>query len=79
MPQVHIPDTLFHRIEEFLPGTISADEFVVEAVREKLTLEDHKKEFFRLSGQTRAAMDEKGLTVSEILAEFQSVRKGSGG
>ena len=76
MPQIHIPDNIFQEIEKVLPATVSADEFVVQAVREKLTLEDRKKEFYRLSDRTRAAMTEKGLTESDILAELESVREG---
>jgi len=75
MPQIQIPDAVFREIERVLPKTVSADEFVVQAVREKLTLEDHKKEFGRLSDRTRAAMARKGLAESDVLAEFESTRK----
>jgi hypothetical protein len=79
MAQIQIPDAVFREIERILPNTVSADEFVVQAVREKLTFEDHKKEFERLSDRTRAAMANKGLTESDILAEFESARKALGG
>lgn len=76
MPEIHIPDNVFQEIEKILPAAVSADEFVVQAVREKLSSEDRKQEFYRLSDRTRAAMVEKGLTESDILAEFDLFREG---
>ncbi len=75
MPQINIPESLFREVERVLPNAVSPDEFVASAVREKLTSEEHKREFYRLSDQTRAAMAEKGLTESEILREFESTRR----
>jgi len=74
MPQIHIPETLFAEIEKMLPPSASAAEFVVQAVREKLSVEDRKREFYRISDQNRAAMTEKGISAAEILADFESVR-----
>ena len=74
MPQVNIPESLFHEVERVLPSTVSPDEFILTAVREKLTFEERKHEFYRLSNQTRAAMAAKGLTESEVLKEFELAR-----
>lgn len=79
MPQVNIPDALFHEVEKALPKAVSPDEFVVMAVREKLTFEDQKREFYRLSDGTRAAMVERGLAESDILGAFESTRHSSNG
>ena len=74
MPQIHIPETLFAEIEKAISPSASAEEFVVQAVREKLSFEDEKREFCRISDQNRLAMNEKGLSEAEILAEFESLR-----
>ncbi len=74
MPHVNIPESLFHEVTRVLPSAVSADEYVVAAVREKLSFEGHKREFFRLSDQVRAALSKKGLAESDILAEFESTR-----
>jgi hypothetical protein len=75
MPQVNIPESLFREVEKVLPKTVSASEYVVTAVREKLDLEGRKREFFRLSDRVRAAMTEQGLTESDILREFEATRQ----
>ena len=75
MPQVHIPQSLFEQIEKVVPTTTSPDDFVVQAVREKLSWEGRKGEFYRLSDQTRAAMAAKGLTEADILADFDASRR----
>ncbi len=79
MPQVNIPDALFREVERVLPNAISPDEFIVTAVREKLTFEGQKQEFYRLSNRTREAMAAKGLTESDILREFESARRSHDG
>ena len=75
MPQVNIPDALFSEIEKAVRLPISPEDFVVAAVREKLSWESRKEEFFRLSNETRAAMPAKGLSEKDILGEFASVRQ----
>lgn len=75
MPQVNIPESLFHEVEKALPNAVSADQFVIMAIQEKLTLEDRKRDFYRLSAITSAAMHEKGLTESDMLAAFESSRQ----
>ncbi|MBU4400220.1 MAG: hypothetical protein KKE86_12900 [Planctomycetes bacterium] len=47
MPQVNIPDALFQEVEKALPNAVSPDDFVVMAVREKLTSEGQKKRVFQ--------------------------------
>ncbi len=74
MTQVNIPDVLFQEVEKSLPNAVSPDDFVVMAVREKLTSEGRKKEFFKLSDQTRSALMEQGLTESDVLKEFEATR-----
>ena len=61
-----------------MPERKSADEFVLQAVRDKLTFEDRKREFYRLSDLARAAMTKKGLTEADILAEFEARRHSDG-
>ncbi|MGD0517794.1 MAG: hypothetical protein ABSA26_09695 [Thermoguttaceae bacterium] len=75
MPQVYIPDPLFKEIEKALPETSSPNDFVLQAVREKLTFVEHKEEFRRLSELTRAAMLEKNLSETDILTDFDCFRK----
>lgn len=75
MPHVDIPESLFREIEKVLPGPTSADEFVAQAIREKLSFEEGKREFYRLSDQTRSALQEKGLTETEILTDFDAFRR----
>jgi hypothetical protein len=75
MPQVNIPDTLFSEIEKAIRLPISPEDFVVAAVREKLSWESRKEEFFRLSDGTWAAMLAKGLSEGDILRDFASVRQ----
>jgi hypothetical protein len=79
MPQVNIPDSLFREVQQVLPNTVSPDEFIVTAVREKLNCEEQKSEFYRLSNRTRAAMTAKELLESDILAEFEAVRRSEDG
>ena len=79
MPQVNIPESLFREVEKVLPNAVSPDEFIVTAVREKLTFEGQKQEFYRLSNQTRAAMAARGLTESDIVTEFEAARQSQNG
>jgi hypothetical protein len=79
MPQVQIPQSLFDQIESVVPATTSPQEFVVQAVRDKLSWEERKSEFYRLSDETRAAMEAKGLTEADVLADFEASRASPGG
>jgi hypothetical protein len=79
MHQVPIPDAVFREIQRVLPKSVTADEFVLEAIRERLSVEDRKNEFYGLSERTRRAMAEKGLMESDILAEFESTRQARSG
>jgi hypothetical protein len=79
MPQIQIPQSLFDQIETVVPTTTSPEEFVVQAVREKLSWESRKQEFYRLSGETRAAMAAKGLSEADVLADFEATRQSSNG
>ncbi len=75
MPHVDIPESLYREIEEVLPGPTSAEEFVAQAVREKLSFEARKREFYRLSDQTRAALEDRCLTDADILSDFDAFRR----
>jgi hypothetical protein len=74
MLQVNIPDTLLSEIEKVVSAPTSLEDFVVEAVREKLSWEGRRREFYRLSDETRAAMKAKGLTEADILNDFEAFR-----
>jgi len=81
MPQIsiNIPEPLLHDIENSLLGSASPADFIIAAVKEKLTSEAHKKEFWKLSDQTRAAVFERGLTEFDVLKEFETSRHPSNG
>lgn len=79
MPQINIPDALFHEVERVLPKTVSPDDFVVMAVQEKLSMEDRKREFFRLSDLAREAMNQQNLSELDVLADFESTRQSTPG
>ena len=79
MPQVQIPQALFDQIETVVSVNGSPEEFVVAAVREKLSAEKRKAEFYRLSDATCAAMTAKGLTEADVLADFEATRATSNG
>lgn len=72
--RVDIPDRLASEIERLIPSPRSPEDFVLEAVREKLSWEDRRREFCRLSDETRAAMAAKGLTEADILRDFGDFR-----
>ena len=60
MAVITLPDELLERLEQSLPESVSAEEFVANAVREKLAFQGRKAEFYRLSDETRRLMLEKG-------------------
>jgi len=74
MPQVNIPEPLFAEIERAVLAPASPEEFVLDAVREKLSWKGRKLEFFRLSDETRSAMVAKGLEEADILSDFEAFR-----
>ncbi len=74
MREIHIPEALFDDIRSVLPAAASADDFIRQAIREKLSSEARKREFQKIAEETRAAMKEKGLTEADILADFESSR-----
>jgi len=45
MLQVTIPDDLLREIEQALPPSASAEEFVIDAVRQRLSWQEKKQEF----------------------------------
>jgi uncharacterized protein YjiS (DUF1127 family) len=75
MPQVDIPQDLFQQIQHVLPPSGTADEFVHQAVRDKIEWQKRREEFLRLTDLSRQALQEQGLTEDEILADFEAWRK----
>jgi hypothetical protein len=75
MPHINIPENLFQQIEKILPPAVSTDDYVVEAIREKLLAEDRRRRFFELSECNRSAMKEKGITEESFLTDFDHFRK----
>jgi hypothetical protein len=75
MAQISIADELLKQIESALPESVSSEQFVADAVREKLAWQQRKAEFVRLSDDTRQRMNAKGLTESTILADFEASRE----
>lgn len=75
MAIITIPDELMQRVEESRPGSLSAAEFVADAVLDKLAWEERKSEFFRLSDETRRQMDGRGIGEAEIMSDFAAVRE----
>lgn len=79
MSHIQIPDALIHQIEAAGVTGSAVDEFVRQAVQEKLaiaslTTEQRRRRFFELSDEMRAAMHQRGLTEEELLAEFDARR-----
>jgi hypothetical protein len=78
MAVITLPDELLQKLEEALPESVSAEEFVADAVREKLAFQNRKAEFYRLSDETRRLMIQQGCSEAEILSDFDAFREGRG-
>ena len=76
MAQITICDDLLTQVQRTLPESVSTDKFIEQAVREKLAVEERRAEFYRLSEKTRRRMDEKKISESEILSDFEAFREG---
>ena len=79
MLQIQLPDSLLHEIEAAGVAGSGVDAFVHQAIREKLaaaklTPDERRNRFFRLSDEMRAAMHEQGLTEEQLLSEFDARR-----
>jgi metal-responsive CopG/Arc/MetJ family transcriptional regulator len=74
MAAITLPDELLQKLEQVLPESISAEEFVADAVREKLAFHRRKTEFYRLSDETRRRMIEHGCSEAEIMSDFDAFR-----
>jgi hypothetical protein len=77
MSTVEIPESLWRQIEGVGVAGRAIEEFVQQAIREKLAEEERKQEFYRLSNEMRAAMLRQGMTEEQIIAEFDSLRHSS--
>ena len=75
MAQIPIADELLKQVESVLPESVSTEQFVADAVREKLSWQQCKAEFVHLSDDTRRKMDAQGITQAEILADFEAARE----
>ena len=75
MPQVEIPDVVFQQIEQLRPESQSAADFVLHAIQDRLAREDRKREFYRLSNETRSLLSKQGLSEADVLADFESFRE----
>jgi len=75
MAEITIPDTLLREIDEARAKSITAEQFVADAVREKLARHRKKMEFFHLSDETRRRMESSGRTEDRILADFEGFRE----
>lgn len=75
MPQVNIPDGLYEEIQKALCGEASPSDFIVQAVRDKLSFEGQKREFYQLTVSVRAGMIEQGLSEEDMLADFEMSRR----
>ena len=79
MPQVDIPDVVFQQIEQRRPESQSAADFVLDAIQDRLAWEDRKREFCRLSDETRRLLSQQGISEADVLADFESSRKALSG
>ncbi len=75
MIQIAIPEDLFESIKKVAPPSVSPETYVTEVLRKNVGLEEQKKEFYRLSDETLAAVKEKGLKEEEILKDFETFRE----
>jgi hypothetical protein len=75
MPQVEIPDVVFQQIEQLRPESQSAADFVLHAIQDRLAWEDRKREFCRLSDETRRLLSKQGISEADVLADFESFRE----
>ena len=75
MGKINIEDELLQQVEQARPDSVSTEEFVADAVRKKLAWQARKDEFYRLSDDTRRLLDEKGISESEVLADFEASRE----
>ena len=79
MPQVEIPDVVFQQIEQLRPESQSAADFVLHAIQDRLAWEDRKREFCRLSDETRRPLSKQGISEADVLADFESFREALSG
>jgi metal-responsive CopG/Arc/MetJ family transcriptional regulator len=75
MAEITIPDELLERVERAVPEAVSTEEFVADAVRDKLAWQQRKAELYRLSDETRQRMDEKGVSEADLLRDFEGLQE----
>ena len=79
MAHIEIADELFRQIKKHVSDFRAAEQFVAEAVREKLDWQQRQAKFYELSDETRRRMVNRGISEAEILADFQASREGRTG
>jgi hypothetical protein len=78
MPHIDIPSDLIEQIRQSLPTAGTVDGFVRAAIEDKLAWQGRRDEFNRLTDDIRRTMSESTITESEIIAEFDALRRECG-
>lgn len=73
---IALPDMLIPKISQAAKdeGFDKVDDFVAQTLEEKLRALEHKRKFFEVSDRVRAALEKKGISEEEILADFEKFR-----
>lgn len=74
---ISIPDKLLPKISEAAKslGFDKADDFVARVMEEKLLELEEKRKFFEISDRVCAALETKGISEEEVLADFEKFRE----
>lgn len=69
---IALPDMLIPKISQAAKdeGFDKIDDFVAQALEEKLRTLENKRKFFEVTDKVRDALEKKGLSEEEILADF---------
>ena len=78
MAHISVADDLLQQVQAVGSADVSDEQFVEDAVREKLEWQQRKAEFCQLSDETRQLMTSQGLTETELLTDFEASRNGPG-
>lgn len=74
---IRIPDQLISRISEAAKkkGFAKPDDFVARIVEEKLLELEEQEKIFATTDKVRAALEAKGISEEETLADFEKFRQ----
>lgn len=75
MAQISIADDPYRQIAEAMPASSSPQQFVIDAVREKLRVQGEREELYCLTDRTRQAMAEASASDEEIASDFNACRR----